>query len=325
MPANIESLVLGSNQSAWHMGGVVLPDDCLTWQQITDACPQLGYRVAKNQVYVIADDGRPVAAPDYSGIVREDGVVLGINGDGYEPVQAREAFDFMSELLQRKEAVANTAGTLDGGRKMFVCCLAPESFFVGGESTEEHRGYVSFVNSYDGSTKVGAVVGATRIVCQNTYNAAISGAKNSYWFRHTKNVMSYLEEARKALQVGAQYWHELERLGNQAIRASFSDKQFTGVLDELIPITDVPGRKRENAIREQDTLRKLFRDTEDIQNIRGTAWAAVNAITAFSDHHIVSRQTDRNSVAQNRLKRVMFDASLKDRATAMIYEMAEIR
>src|SRR5437763_1127406 len=139
MPANVESIVLGSNRSAWHGAGTVLPDDCLTWEQITIACPQLGMRVDKHPVYVIGSDGKPICATEWSGMLRSDGTVLGINGDGYEPVQAFEAFTFMSELLQRREAVANTAGTLDGGRKMFVCCLAPNSFFVGGEPTEEHR------------------------------------------------------------------------------------------------------------------------------------------------------------------------------------------
>ncbi len=326
MPANIENIVLGSNQAAWHGAGTILPDDCLTWEQIVTAVPELGMEVHKQPVYAIGPDGRPLRADGYSACVREDGSVLGINGQNYEPVQSARAFEFMSELLGRKEAVANTAGTLDGGRQMFICCLAPDSFFVGGERTEEHRGYVSFVNSFDGSKPVGALSGATRIVCQNTYNAAISGASNSYWFKHTRNVLDYLSEARAALQVGARYWAELQRLGDQAIRSDFSDRQFASVLDALVPHLDKhTERQATNIERERLTLTRLFSETEDVQNIRGTAWAAVNAFTAFSDHHVSSKRTERNTVASNRMRRIMYDTSLKDQATAMIYEMAEIR
>jgi phage/plasmid-like protein (TIGR03299 family) len=325
MPANTENLILGSNMPAWHGAGTVLPDDTFDWETVKIHVPELGYRVDGRPLYAIAEDGKPIAVDDFVANVRADGRILGVVGAGYVPVQGDDAFGFLTALCESGDAIVHTAGTLDRGRKAWIQCLAPEAFRIADEATEEHRGYVTFINSFDGSTKVGAIAGATRVVCENTYNAAIAGAANQYWFKHTADVMARVSEAREALRVGREYWTELQRIAEQAIRAKFSDQQFGAVLDAIIPMPDTTGRKRNNAERERETINDLWRNSVSIANVAHTAWAAVNVWTEFNDHHIESRETTRNSWAENRLKRIWLEPAAKDRAISAIYELAEVR
>lgn len=330
MPANFENGVFGSNVPAWHGAGVVLPDDTFDWETVKRHVPTLGMPVTGRQLVYLDEGNVPHVIPDFVANVRSDGAMLGVVGSGYVPVQGDDAFGFLSELCQSGEVIVHTAGTLNGGRKAWIQCLAPKAFRIAGEQTEEHRGYVSFLNSFDGSTKVGAITGATRVVCENTYNGAMNAAQNSYWFKHTMDVMSRVAEARHALQIGQQYWAELERIGNIAILRQFSDRQFATVVDATIPVTtangeQITGRKLANAERERDTINKLWRESETIGNIGHTAWAAVNVFTEFSDHHVTSRATTTNTLAENRLRRIWLETSIKDAATKRVYEMANVK
>lgn len=330
MSALFENGILGSNKPAWHGAGTVLPDDTFNWETVKRHVPELGYHVDGLPLYAIRADGKPIRLDDFVANVRADGSILGVVGSGYVAVQGNDAFAFLDALHEDGGPIVHTAGTLDGGRKAWIQCFAPDSFRVAGEETEEHRGYLTFLNSFDGSTKVGAITGATRVVCMNTYNAAMSGAENAYWFKHTANVMDRVAEARMALKIGRAYWAELERIANVAIRMPFSDHQFTAVRDTIIPTDDgkghqLTGRKLTNAEAERATLSRLWADSATIRNVDHTAWAAVNVFTEYSDHLIGSKNTGRNDAAANRLKRVWFDTSIKDSASELIYTMAEVQ
>jgi phage/plasmid-like protein (TIGR03299 family) len=325
MPANVENLVLGSNMPAWHGAGTVLPDDTFDWETIVRHVPELGYIVDGRPLYAIGEDGKPIAVDDFVCNVRSDGRVLGVVGSGYVPVQGSEAFGFMSAVLGRGDVIAHTAGTLDGGRKAWIQCLAPEPFLIAGEATEQHRAFATFINSFDGSTRVGAIYGVDRVVCENTFRGAIAGAEREYWFKHTSDVMARVAEAQTALNLGAGYWSEYRRLAELAVRTQFSDTQFEAVLNHVVPVPDATGRKRDNAERERDTINGLWRNSATIRNVAHTAYAAVNVWTEFVDHHIRSRETSRNSLAENRLKRIWLEPSIVDSATSAIFELAEIR
>ena len=71
--------------------------------------------------------------------VREDtGRVLGVVGDDYVVVQNRDCFAFLANLLG-SELIFETAGSLWGGRQVFITAQLPDHITVGGD---EVRPYV---------------------------------------------------------------------------------------------------------------------------------------------------------------------------------------
>lgn len=360
MSANTEQTVFARGLPAWHGTGTVLPDSAMDFETIVRHVPQIDMGVNPRPLVYLEDDFQErvldvmrgsganqalryvfdqLAAgqvPDQVANVRDDGTYLGIVGDGYQRVQGRQAFEFLSELLKPngaglREVIADTAGTLDGGRKMFIACRASRVFYIAGQSSEEHKGFMTFLNSFDGSTPVGAVISTTRTVCENTFNANLTNNQASYWFKHTTNVGDRVAEARQALSVAGRYWTEYEDKMNKLVRVKWSDQDWQNFLDAGIvadPKTlEAAGKKRaaENAQREREELTMLWVNAPDVQNVRGTAYAALQACTAWSDHCVRGRKSERSSVAENRTRRILLDASFKDKAYKVISGMAEVR
>lgn len=136
---------------------------------------------------------------------------LGIVGKDYGVVQNTKAFEFVNFLTDVcKEAgvqkpTIETAGALGGGERMYVSCLLSEDV-IDKDDPKGIRQYALFTNSHDGSGAVMALFTPVRVVCQNTLNMALRGAKNKVVFKHTKHVNTRLdweieENRRKAFEV----------------------------------------------------------------------------------------------------------------------------
>jgi Domain of unknown function (DUF932) len=85
---------------------------------------------------------------------------LGVVGERYRIVQNHEAFAFVDQLLG-SAIHFETAGSLHGGRRVWVLATLPEHVEVGGDAV---RPYVLLMHSHDGSTAVVAATTPIRIV-----------------------------------------------------------------------------------------------------------------------------------------------------------------
>jgi hypothetical protein len=85
---------------------------------------------------------------------------LGVVGERYRIVQNHEAFAFIDQLLG-SAIHFETAGSLHGGRRVWVLATLPEHIEVGGDAV---RPYVLLMNSHDGSTAVVAATTPIRVV-----------------------------------------------------------------------------------------------------------------------------------------------------------------
>jgi Domain of unknown function (DUF932) len=74
-------------------------------------------------------------APNHKATLRSDtGALLGIVGRDYEPLDNRDAFRFLDELIG-SQLHFETAGSLWGGRRVWVLARLPEWAEVGGDQT----------------------------------------------------------------------------------------------------------------------------------------------------------------------------------------------
>ena len=96
----------------------------------------------------------------------KDRKVLGVVSDRYKIVQNEEAFAFTDTLLG--EGVRyETAGSLQGGKKVWMLAHLPHEYIISGERISP---YLVFFNSHDGSGAIKAAITPIRVVCQNTLN-----------------------------------------------------------------------------------------------------------------------------------------------------------
>ncbi len=148
MPAGITSSdsMFSVRETPWHGLGAVLEQPPATIAEAIQASG-LGWRVEREPIAVDRGDAVPVEEwweprceeiPGYYATVRQDTrAVLGIVGERYRIVQNREAFQFVDQLLG-SSLHFETAGSLGGGRRVWVLATLPEHVKVGGDQVRPY-------------------------------------------------------------------------------------------------------------------------------------------------------------------------------------------
>ena len=215
--------------------------------------------------------------------VREDsGRVLGIVGDDYVVVQNRDCFAFLANLLG-SELIFETAGSLWGGRQVFITAELPDHVTVGGD---EVRPYVVVSAWHTGTGAIRAMTTPVRAVCANTVRAALERARAVYRVRHVGDPTGQLHEARAVLGLAVDYYRQFAAFGDRLALAPMSERALRGVLAELYPHdTALGGRALTNRARAREAVMAVFCDGDTVGNAPGSKWCAWNAIVEFHDHH----------------------------------------
>ena len=198
MPANVETM-FSVRETPWHGLGRIIMDAPASREALELA--GLDWQVESRNIY----SGTGAMIPGYRANVRStDDAVLGVVSDRYRIVQNEEAFQFTDDLLG-EGVTYETAGSLQGGKKVWMVARLPRKYLIAGDQVEP---YLVIFNSHDGSSGVKVAMTPIRVVCQNTLNLALNTAKRSWTARHTENVLLRVQDARETLQLDSNKLYE---------------------------------------------------------------------------------------------------------------------
>ena len=287
---------VSARQHAWHQLGVVLPEQFDAAQAMQHA-KLGGWNVRKEQLtttVITADGVSTLPVPEAFASVRTNPVtgapeVLGVVGTAYTPIQNEEHARMLDLLVDESGAHFETAGSLRGGRQVFITMRMPQTMRIGGHDPVDL--YLIALNSHDGSSAFRLLVSAVRVVCANTQAAALRSARASFSIRHTRNASGQIEEARQALGLTFAYAEQFQAEADAMIAQSMTDAEFEQIITgtwaaPAQPSTSSRGAKRSKAIADdrRDALVHLWRHSPTNEQIRGTRWAAYQAVTEYVDH-----------------------------------------
>jgi phage/plasmid-like protein (TIGR03299 family) len=293
-----------AGERPWHGLGVPV----VTEQTSENAIVLAGLDwTVSTQPVVSKVGGSDVAIPDYRAVVRDtDKSVLGVVGTRYRPIQNKDAFSFFDEVVGGKQAIYHTAGSLDGGRRIWLLAKLPGEIIIPGKKDENIEKFLLLTNSHDGTSAARMFFTPTRVVCQNTLTMALRGfnANEGISIRHTANATSRIEEAKRALGLAVEYYDGFEKKVHNLIDAKFSQKQMEKLTEVLFPAAndDVPTRTQNT----RATVLDLFDFGMGHKDIRGTAWAAYNAVAEFTDHHRSTRTDGSTTEQESRMSAIWF-------------------
>src|SRR5690348_7269280 len=148
MPADVETMAYRNENAAsrpWHGLGNAIDHDATPEEMLTAS--ELDWTVSKRPLFAPA--AKPSATetpnldnlmsvPDYFALVRDsDNKVFGPCGKEYVPTQNRQAFDFFKKFTQVGHMRMETAGSLQGGRQVWVLAKIPKTITLpGGDLVE---------------------------------------------------------------------------------------------------------------------------------------------------------------------------------------------
>ena len=282
MAANVESMFY-VRETPWHGLGIRVNEAPASRDALTLA--GLDWSVIQEPVYT--ETGELVEG--YRANIRDaDRRVLGVETDRYKVIQNREAFAFTDALLG--EGVRyETAGSLQGGRKVWLLAHMPHEYIITGERISP---YLLFSNTHDGSGAIKVALTPIRVVCNNTLNLALSAAKRSWSMIHTGNIRSKMKEARDTLFMAEQYMDSLGKEFESLRMKKLSDKTVMDYIEILLPLEeDATPIQRKNIGRLREDMKLRYFDAPDLKNLGKNAYRFVNAVSDFATHAEPLRRT----------------------------------
>jgi phage/plasmid-like protein (TIGR03299 family) len=282
----------------WHGLGTVLNQAPTTAEAIKLA--GLDWTVSAMPVFTA--DGTPCDMAQ--AMVRStDKRVLGVTGSSYQPFQNADAFSWFDPFLHAGEASLETAGSLRGGARVFILAkLARDpSVIVPGDEVLK---FILLSNAHDGKQALRVGFTPIRVVCANTLVLAHNaGTSKLIKVSHTSGMVQTLEAIRDVMNTAnAAFEASAEQyrfLATRSICESDLKKYIKAVFSQpTAPSTGLvlhSEEKQERKSRVFDDVQRLFMTGRGNQlpGVRGTYWAAFNAVTEYVAHERGSDQATR--------------------------------
>ena len=285
MPSGITKTdqLMYTEKMPWHKNGVKLDNPATAAEAISAA--SMDWNVIQTPVYFQSFGQQRQQVPNKLAVVREDtNAVFGIMGENYVPIQNTQAFEFFDAVVSQGEAVYHTAGSLHGGKRIWILAKLPEDIKIIPEDTIQP--YILLSNSHDGTTALRMQVTPIRVVCWNTLSAAMRRT-GGFYARHTRNIMTKANDAREMLGLVQAHYEIFASQVDQLVNTRM-DKVAQGAFFRELYEFDPNKAPEEQDYRKQNaydaTLEALEHPTNTLGGIQGTAWAAFNAVTYYIDH-----------------------------------------
>jgi phage/plasmid-like protein (TIGR03299 family) len=276
--ANGKTSFAAVGQKAWHGLGQYV-ENAMTAAQAIEL-GGLNYTVEKQPITI---NGGSVI-PGYNATVRIDtNEPLGIVSEVYQIVQNHEAFEFFDAIVERGEAIYQTAGVLGKGEKIFITARLPEDILVNGEQVEN---YLLLTSGHDGRSAIQAGFTSVRVVCNNTLNAALRGLQNKVTIMHYSNAKENLKQAARVMGMASKYTKELDVIFNKMSEVKITDDKLRKYIETVM------NPKREQ-ISEEEFSQRFINQVDSIMDFskthhtqvtdgaKNTVWGAYNAISGY--------------------------------------------
>jgi len=246
---------------------------------------KLNWSVETRPLFTFGNDGNHLLVEDAKSIVRTDlGLPLAVVGNRYLPLQNDAAADIVDGVLAKTGGSYTKGGMFGLGRKVYVQALLPDTITVKGRDASQKL--LTFITSHDMTTQMLMGFTAIRIVCQNTYMAAMKDIANQIVIRHTKSAESKLETVQAILESQLVYFRELEIKANWLADQRFTDLQMDLAMRKVLNVKEGETDIAKKTLTIMDTIRGNFQNHD---GFGGTAWDAYNAFTKYTNHQKATR------------------------------------
>ena len=311
MTANVESMAwVGDRGLPWWVGtsqdvaAKVELKGLATGKAMRKAAG-LDWKVEKEPIQTASG----IIIPDKYAVVRQsDKAPLGVVGRAMTLIQNEALDEWGDALVDSGEAKYETGGALRGGRTVFYSMeLNHLEINIGGDAVDEAiKTFLLLTNTHDGTKSMEAVITPIRVVCANTLNMAIRGAKTSFRLRHVGSMDGKLQAAREALGITFRYTEALKKLGDRLIVQKVVEDQVWDILSKAVfPVDEEWSENRlENSMA--TGAMELYKTSPNLDNIRGTGWSVLQAVAEYVDHEATFRGRGSSSAEDVRANSILW-------------------
>jgi phage/plasmid-like protein (TIGR03299 family) len=224
---------------------------------------------------------------DHRALIRDDtNKVLSIRSDSYQPYQNEELVELLERVSDMSGYEIRSGGHFGDGKKVYIQ-LKSDNLILGNDVVE---GYLTGVNSFDGSTSLAFGPSNVTISCQNTFFASFREIKTRV--RHTKNMKIQIDEICLRLENAKR---EEKKIFDKIVR--FSETPFDDVLKQKVTkaLFDIDPKLNLNKVddyeqistRTQNNLSRFYIDLNGELKEKGeNMWGLFSGITKYTTHSL---------------------------------------
>ena len=245
-----------------------------------------------------------------------------VSGD-YRVVQPKEVLEFYRDLVEERQYQLETAGALDGGRKVWALARTGLVAGVADNAADELGAYVLLATSCDKSLATTIAFTSVRVVCQNTLSFAVHEVKKesrrSIKVNHSRRFDA--DQIKKDLGLMDESWEkfklQLTPMAGKAMSDSAAEEFFQSLFQSEKEMKEgtISDQKRKEVMQ----LMSFYRHApgQDLPTAKNTLWGAVSAVTYYVDHI--------RTASGDRLDSAWFGAgaTLKEKAWQQALEQTE--
>jgi hypothetical protein len=136
-----------------------------------------------------------IIVPHKKALIREDtSAVLSVTNESYCPYQNEQLIELLDKVSQQVGLPIHKGGLFGNGEKVYIQ-LKSDDLKLG---TDRIEGFITGINSFDGSTSLAFGPSNITISCMNTFYAAFRNITTKV--RHTKNMILKIDDICKGLE-----------------------------------------------------------------------------------------------------------------------------
>jgi phage/plasmid-like protein (TIGR03299 family) len=253
-----------------------------------------------------ADENNPYALPmaydaidGWNMLVRDDtGDVLHVAKDSYHVVQNDVGHEIFEALSEGAALDDGTGGTVKNGALCYLCARVDHAYGVKGDDSPIYP-YIVVTWTHDGTGAFQSRATSVRPVCWNTISAGEMQAKSSgrnFTFRHTKNIMDRIEDAKKVIAGAKEDTIRFIELGNELAAIAINNSVREQFIEWFIPMPEskfiISDRVLDNILDARHNLRAIFNSDTIPEEHRFTAYGLMQAGIEYLDHIRTYRNHD---------------------------------
>ena len=331
MSANINSICY-YGERPWHGIGTELDKPATAAEAIKAA--KLDWEVKAFPIYAgvpdISDSSKInefIPISDTRATVRMDTkATLGVVGRLYTPIQNVDSFGFFDGVVGQGKAIYEVCGALGQGETIWLLAKMPGEIRIL-KTDDVVQKYLLLTNSHNGTSTMRMFFSGIRVVCQNTLLAANAeverNGENVVKIKHLPGVYEKVEAAKVILGLVDKTYGELQEAYDRLARYQVNDKWLTDYVKELVPAKDEEDVSTRTTNVRNGIMSRFESESNSLLGIKGSAWAAFNSATEFTDHYSIYSKTKKNNTT-SRLASIWLGrgADFKRQAFGLAVKMA---
>lgn len=223
---------------------------------------------------------------DYKALVRDDNnTPLSVVSQTYQPFQNTELYELLEKVSRQTGVQIEKSGYFGEGQKVYIQLKTDDLAMPKGDKV---KGYITGINSFDGTTSLAFGNSSITISCMNTFYAAMRELKTK--IRHTKNMSIHIDAVCADIDLAIQQEKKMFERIKRMSEVTMTDKVKDLVVKALFNLDSTLDLRKEDAVSTvtRNRINQFGIDLQTELNQKGgSIWGLFSGVTRYTTHSAV--------------------------------------